>query len=337
MGVRPTGLDRSTERKSILSPSVSVIICAHTEDRWSDLVDAVGSVESQTFPAYEIIVVVDHNPDLLDRVRRNLPSVVAVENVENRGASGSKNTGASVAQGAIVAFLDDDAMAEPDWLECLLPPFQDPRTIAVGGSITPSWPERRPGWFPTEFDWVVGCTYRGMPEQTSPVRNLIGANMAFRRETFERVRLYHGIGHIRGRPFGGSDPDFCIRVSQNWPGKVLIYEPRARVFHQVSRSRTTWTYFLLRCFNEGLSKSLLTSRVGSKEGLSSERAYTLRTLPRGCAQGLADTALRADFRGIYCSAAIILGFLVTVAGYLVGKASQWVPARGRMTRSDANR
>jgi glucosyl-dolichyl phosphate glucuronosyltransferase len=335
MGVSPAGLDSSTEMKSTVSPSVSVIICAHTEDRWGDLVEAVRSVEGQSLPAKEMIVVVDHNPDLLDRVRENLPSVVAVENVENRGASGSKNTGASIAQGSIVAFLDDDAVAESDWLECLLPPFQDPRIIAVGGSITPSWPERRPAWFPTEFDWVVGCTYRGMPEQTSPVRNLIGANMAFRRQTFERVRLYHGIGHISGRPFGGSDPDFCIRVSQNWPGRVLIYEPRARVFHQVSRSRATWKYFLLRCFNEGLSKSLLTSRVGSKEGLSSERAYTLWTLPHGVAKGLADTLLRADFGGVYRSAAIVLGFLVTVAGYAVGKITRVVTPRNRVKRTDA--
>ena len=85
-----------------------------------------------------------------------------------------------MATGDVVAFLDDDAAAAPDWLSRLLAPYADPRVLGVGGRVLPRWDRARPRWFPAEFDWVVGCTYAGHPDE-GPVRNVIGANMSFRR------------------------------------------------------------------------------------------------------------------------------------------------------------
>src|SRR5436190_14939245 len=96
---------------------ISVIICAHTEDRWNDLVAAVASVQQQTLSPKEIIVVVDHNPSLLKRAQEHLLDVVIVENRRTRGLSGARNSGIAVTKGNIIAFLDDDAIAEPHWLE----------------------------------------------------------------------------------------------------------------------------------------------------------------------------------------------------------------------------
>src|SRR5439155_542168 len=67
-------------------------------------------------------------------------------------------------RGDVIAFLDDDAVAEPDWLETMLRAYGDGSVMAVGGRIEPLWAAGRPGWFPPEFDWVVGCTYVGLPE-----------------------------------------------------------------------------------------------------------------------------------------------------------------------------
>src|SRR5207302_3102910 len=98
---------------------ISVIICAYTEDRWNDLLAAIGSVQRQTFLPREVIVVIDHNPALLERVREQVPGVVTVENTEVRGLRGARNSGIAVAQGEITAFLDDDAVATPNWLAFL--------------------------------------------------------------------------------------------------------------------------------------------------------------------------------------------------------------------------
>lgn len=135
---------------------VSVIICAYTDVRWDDLVAAIASLQRQTCPSREIIVVSDHNPALLARAHKLLPDVTAVVNSAMPGASGSRNTGVSVARGAVVAFIDDDAVAAPDWLEQLAARYEDPLVLGVGGSIEPLWVETQPSWFPMEFGWVVG-------------------------------------------------------------------------------------------------------------------------------------------------------------------------------------
>lgn len=300
---------------------ISVVICAYTEKRWNELVAAVNSAKNQSLSPREIIVIVDHNPSLVERARSDFSEVIVLESRDTQGLAGARNTGIEAAQGDIVAFLDDDAVAAPDWLQMLSAGYEDPQVVGTGGKLEPMWPDGRPRWFPNEFDWVVGCTYRGLPEETSPIRNLIGANMSFRREVFEEIRFYSGIGHTGTRPFGGSDPDFCIRVTQRWPQKLLLYEPRALVYHHVAGKRTRWNYFCLRCYNEGLSKSVLTRRVGTQTGLSSERRYTFETLPQGVLRGFADT-VRGDISGLGRAVVIIAGLMITTTGYLVGVAVQ---------------
>src|SRR4051812_28350918 len=77
----------------VVAPAdVSVVICAYTFDRWDDLVAAVASVQSQTAPAGEVIVVIDHNDELLARVRAEIAGVVAIPNTEPQGLSGARNS-----------------------------------------------------------------------------------------------------------------------------------------------------------------------------------------------------------------------------------------------------
>src|SRR4051794_26128652 len=118
---------------------ISVVICAHTEERWEQLVCAVESLESQTVAPHEILVVIDHNLELAQRVYRRLPNVRVIENEQQRGISGARNSGIAVASGAIIAFLDDDAIAAPDWLEQLLEGYATPNILGVGGAIEPQW------------------------------------------------------------------------------------------------------------------------------------------------------------------------------------------------------
>lgn len=308
---------------------VSIVICAYTEQRWEWLLDAVASVRSQRVCPREIIVVVDYNPSLMARLRAmsDLPAIRVTENHESRGLSGARNSGIAAARGEIVAFLDDDEIATPDWLARLHRGYTDPAVAGVGGAIQPVWEAGRPAWFPPEFDWVIGCTYRGMPTHLAPVRNLLGGNMSFRREAFAEVGGFsNGIGRIGTRPLGCEETEFCIRLRQRWPGTVLLFDPRAVVLGRVPFSRARWDYFRARCYAEGLSKALVTDHVGTTDGLSTERRYTTRTLPRGVARGLFDAA-RGDLAGCARAGAIVCGTLVTTGGYATGKLSAWRGAR----------
>ena len=295
-------------------PSVSVVICAYSLDRWDDLAAAVASVRAQTPPPLETIVVVDHNDALLERARRELEAVV-VPSTGRPGLSPARNAGIAAAHGEVVAFLDDDAAAEPGWLAALAAPYEEAAVVAVGGAVEPRWLAGRPSTFPPEFDWVVGCTYRGHPTERRPVRNVIGANMSFRRSVFEEVGGFDAdIGRVGTRPVGCEETELCIRAGRTRAGAVVLYEPAARVLHAVPPARATWGYFVRRCFGEGLSKAVVARLAGRQDALSTERGYVARTVAGGIVR---DTAAlgRGDVAGPARALRMALGLGAAAAGY----------------------
>jgi GT2 family glycosyltransferase len=302
--------------------SVSVVICAYTERRWDDTLAAAASASGQSYAAEELIVVVDHNRPLYERLKSALPDVMVVENQEQQGLSGGRNTGIAVASGEVVAFLDDDAVADVDWLKFMIDSYEEPGVVGVGGLTLPKWDTRRPRWFPEEFDWVVGCTYVGMPEHGGPVRNLLGGNASFLREVFGQVGGFRsGIGRAQGkRPLGCEETEFCIRLTQQMPSAVLLFDNRAKIWHRVAAERARFAYYRSRCYAEGFSKAMVTRSVGANDGLSSERHYTTRTLPRGVVRGLGD-GLSGDAAGVGRASAIVAGLATVTAGYAVGVLS----------------
>lgn len=301
-----------------MGPSVSTVICAYSDERREWLARAVESVRSQARACDEVIVVVDHNPTLLRDARRRWEHVV--ENAHEPGLSGARNSGVAAARGDVIAFLDDDAEATPGWLDGLRVRYGEPAVIGVGGAVVPMWPRARPTWFPEEFHWVVGCTFRDMLDGGAPVRNVFGANMSFRREVFRGIGGFRdGFGRVGTLPEGCEETELCIRAGRRWPDRVVVMEPRARVLHHVAPGRATWRYFLVRCHAEGISKARLTQLVGGRAGLASERTYAARTLPAGALRGLADGFLRGDATGFRRTAAIVLGLATTTAGYVRGQ------------------
>lgn len=302
------------------SPSISVVICAYTENRWDELRAAVASIAAQRRAALETIVVIDHNDALLARAREEFADAVVIANGGRQGLSGARNTGVAAASGDVVAFLDDDAVAEPEWLALLAEPYADTDVLGVGGEILPAWEQGRPSFMPGEFLWVVGCTYTGLPNHRAEIRNMIGANMSVRRSVLNSAGGFSNvIGRVGTRPVGCEETELCIRARRDHPNGRFVYEPGAKVHHLVPVARSGWKYFVNRCWAEGLSKAVVARLAGAKDGLSSERAHALRTLPRGVRQGIAD-ALRGDRTGLSRSAAIVVGLLVTTGGYLFGMA-----------------
>ena len=300
----------------------SVVICAYTEKRWNYIQESVHSCLQQDPPSLEVILVIDHNPQLFQKSQEafaDMPTVSVMENQEQQGLSGARNPGVVTAKGDLIAFLDDDAIAEPDWLGRLVALCAPDDVMGAGARVEPAWETKHARWLPEEFYWVVGCSYRGQPQEIAPVRNPIGAAMVMKREGFDAVGTFKaGVGRVGEIPFGCEETEWCIRVSQKWPQTRFLYDPQAVVYHYVPSARTTWSYFISRCYNEGLSKALLSYLVGTQDSLSSEQEYTLKVLPSGVLRGLRDGFFRLDPSGFGRAFAIVLGLGVTGFGYVTG-------------------
>ena len=304
--------------------TTSVVICAYTEARWEQLCQAVSSVQAQRRPVDEIIVVIDHNDALLDRARVAFSSATVLANASSQGLSGARNTGIDASIGDIVCFLDDDAAAEEDWSTHLLAPYDDRGVLGVGGAATPTWETAEPAWWPGEFGWVVGCSYRGQPTTTSPVRNLMGCNMSLRRTVLAAVGGFDtGLGRQGDNQLGCEETELCIRAGQLFPDGVFLHEPAAVVHHHVPGQRASWRYFRDRCRAEGISKAGVARRVGRSAALASETGYVRHVLPTGVLTNLG-RSLHGDLAGVARAGAIVAGLGLTATGFL---SARWAPRR----------
>jgi hypothetical protein len=218
----------------------------------------------------------------------------------------------------VIAFLDDDAEAEAGWFSELMSAFDDPVVGGAGGTVLPNWTAGPPAWFPPEFWWVVGCSYAGQGEAVAEIRNPIGANMAARRRVFEQVGGFREeVGRVGTLPLGCEETELSIRARR--AGYTIWFRPGAIVHHVVPASRTTFAYFLRRCFAEGMSKAVVSAMVGQEAGLASERTYVSRTLPAALRRELRrlrrgpDRASAAQRAG-----AIVVGVLAACAGFARG-------------------
>lgn len=261
--------------------NVTVVICAYTMERWDQLCEAVASCVDQTLVPEEVVVVIDHNEELYERAKGSFTTARVIRNRSTKGLSGARNTGVASTIGEAVAFLDDDARAEPDWLSQLCAPLKDDDVVGVGGWIVPEWPGEPVSWFPETYYWILGCSYAGLPETGATLRNPIGANMVLRRSVFDEVGGFtSGIGRIGKVPLGCEETELCIRYTSARPEHRFVLTHEAVVHHRVPQSRLSWRYFRSRCWAEGVSKAAVSSLVGSRYGLSSERRHLLRAMPR---------------------------------------------------------
>jgi glucosyl-dolichyl phosphate glucuronosyltransferase len=311
---------------------VSVVIPCHSDRGWDTLVGAVASALAQQPAPAAVVVVVDHNPPLYERARGHFAGVTVLQNRFEQGASGTRNTGAWQTTTDLVAFLDGDITAGPQWLAQLVAPFDDPSVVGTGGAIAAAWERSRPRWMPDELLWAVGASYTGMPTTTAPVRNVWSASMAVRREVFAAVGGFReGFGKIgsRNRP---EDTDLCLRMSAG-SGRWM-YVPEAVVGHAVPAERATFRFLLRRCYAEGRGKVQMARLLHGAASLGAERSYLTRTLPRAVLHGLSGAvgARSAENLPRTIHAARAGTVVVAVAAAAVGGAVETLSAARRERR-----
>jgi hypothetical protein len=301
---------------------VTVLVCAYTMARWDQTKAALASALGQSPRPAQVLLVVDHNPELAAVARAELSGVQVLDSTGAPGLSGARNTGLQAATQPVTVFLDDDAEARPGWLSTLVRPYAEPAVVATGGHVEPRWAQRRPAWLAPEFDWVVGCSYRGLPETEGPVRNPIGANMSMRTKDAVTAGGFDGsIGRVAGRPRGCEETELAIRMTAAQAGACVMYVPAAAVDHYVGPDRTTAGYFLRRCWHEGQSKAAVVGLVGASSGLERERRQAAVVIPAALLRelrGLLTGHVTAGRRMI----ALMAGLAAATGGYATGRLTR---------------
>jgi len=246
---------------------VSVVLCTHTMDRYGDCQEAAESVLNQSYDDVELVLVSDGNDAVYERFEADFDKRSNVRihcNDENVGLLESRNNGADLATGDVVAFIDDDAVADEEWVATLVDGYErgteDDPVLAVGGRMVPAWVAGKPSFLPEEFYWLIGVTHRGFgpdgdPDTAGEVRNTFGSNISFDREVFLELGGFEGdIGGRQGaKNLQGGETELCARLRSEY-GTGVYYVPDALVAHKIFDYRTDPGWLVDRAFWQGYSK-----------------------------------------------------------------------------------
>jgi glucosyl-dolichyl phosphate glucuronosyltransferase len=310
-------------------PTASVVITTHSRERMDLVKRCVASLCDGTVLPNEAIVVVDSNPSVEAALRKEIAEKAVVVANSGSGASAGRNTGLALATGDIVAYLDDDADPEADWLEALIGAFdRRPTTVGVGGRIVPEYePGSRP--LPSEVLWIVGCTYRGHRSDEGSITRPIGANMAFRASALSRVGGFPASFGPTGGRTGGSNEELALAVTlrREFGGECLRYCPNACVKHFVPKERLTARYLVSRCWLEGTTKADVTALHG-RAAMSHDQRYLVHVLLPGIASRLRTAARRRDKHALLEAVVLLAAAQVTVTGYVMRTLAYAFPRPG---------
>lgn len=304
----------------IIAKSVSVIISTYAKNRLHHVLNCVKSLKVQTLSPQEIILVLDRNETLAEFYKSHMPNDVIVVVSEGYGLSKARNAGAQNANGEIVAFIDDDAVAGKDWLKNLIENYNDPQVVCVGGLIMPVWESNRPKWFPEELDWIVGCSYKGLPQKKAIVRNPIGCNMSFRKTVFQKVGYFReDIGRVGNTLMAHEDTEFAIRIRKKISDAKILYDPASIVYHRVPNSRANLKYIARRSFSEGFSKAFFSRfRSNPANVLHIEQDYLKNLFSIAIPKRLLKSYRSENMSQILT---LLFSTLLVLIGYILGEKS----------------
>ena len=260
---------------------VSVVIC--TRNRAQVVADAIRSLVSPKRPdtLFEIVVVDNGSVDETAAVVRSL-NVTGLRYVaeDALGLSRARNTGWQAAQGQIVAFLDDDAIACPGWVDAIASGLaQDDGAAALGGPVQPIWHAPRPFWLTDEIahaltilDWGPMCHRIDTGRQW-----LVGANMAFRRELLEACGGFDTRLGRQGELLLSNEETFLLRQIEQL-GHAVLYWPAMQVEHPVPAARLDPRWLIQRHFWQGRSDARVWLMTNPSGGLSGHLLQSVKAL-----------------------------------------------------------
>ncbi|NEO18712.1 glycosyltransferase family 2 protein [Moorena sp. SIO4A5] len=247
-------------------PLISAIICTHNREEY--LGAAIDSLLQQDFADYEVIVVdnasSDRTRNIVDQRLDNSRLNYIYEPV--LGLSVARNTGAATARAAILAYLDDDAVASARWLKTIYEAYQSNEKLAIaGGKVTLLWPDgiTSPSWLSPDLAGNLGAYDLGetVIEIQNPGLTPRGLNYSIRRTFLEKIGGFDvNLGRVGKNLLSNEELHMTELALQD--GWHVAYLPDALVAHNVAPERINKRWFLNRGWWQGISECYREQLVG---------------------------------------------------------------------------
>lgn len=204
-----------------------------------------------------IIVCSYNRTRKFDRVVVSLTSQLArdIELVTIEGVAGlakARNQGWRKSKGEYVAYIDDDAIASPDWVSNILSFIKKhPEVVAFGGPYSSSNQPELPAWIPKELTTMEVAAKKPRPIHI-PFEWLTGTNMIFRRDILQKLGGFdESLGVTPNRRAYGEETDLLIRIHN--AGHKIWYDPKIKVLHEFSKQKQSLYFLLKDQFTHGLN------------------------------------------------------------------------------------
>jgi glycosyltransferase involved in cell wall biosynthesis len=254
------------------SPIVSVVVCTYNRKKILD--DCLNSLTRQSCPdsKFEVLVVDNGSTDytnlLVQSKYRQFQNIHYLHEPVI-GLSQARNTGWRQARGQYVAFIDDDAQADMDWVESIIHCFESlsPRPGAIGGKTDAKWEEEPPKWLADSVELQRSLSIRdgGDVVMRCMPQDIWGVNCAYMKKLLEEMGGFDTrLGRVGNALFSSEEKLLNLKIAA--AGYHLYYTPQMCVQHFIPKSRLTRWWFIKRQFFYGMSDTCM-SKIGPVSAL----------------------------------------------------------------------
>jgi glucosyl-dolichyl phosphate glucuronosyltransferase len=248
-----------------------ITIAVPTHNRAQLLQTTLASIGELRLPAgveAECVVVDNRSTDdtcsIVARFSAHSPLPTRYVYENGAGSSYARNRAIEESRGDFILFIDDDAVAEPDWAAEMLVELERRQLDVACGMVLPRWCQRPPHWLgPTLYVRLAVHDATKLtaasPAERDTIHNYFSANVGFRRRSFEIFGYFRrDLGVVGDNPVSGEDTELFARIMAQ--GGAVGFAPRARVHHVIPAERMRRSYLRRKSFAFGYGSALAGGR-----------------------------------------------------------------------------
>ncbi|MCX7744153.1 MAG: glycosyltransferase [Flavobacteriales bacterium] len=266
---------------------ISAVICTYNREKYiRKALDAL-AVQTLAKSDFEIVVInnnsTDRSAEQIQEFISDHPELhIVFCNEAQQGLSHARNRGIKESTGKLITFLDDDAIAPPDFLEKCVKYFeQNPNMMALGGKIIPEFVDGKPIWYTKHYWGVTGQFDPG--NQPGAIlywgKFPCGSNMTFRRDFFDTYGFFNpNLGRKGAILLAGEEKELFSRVKDKHDKDCVWYQPDLIVYHIVDNTKLNADYLKKFCLGFAKGEKLEVADAPWNVKLKRYMEYTIKPL-----------------------------------------------------------